>query len=52
MTLIEACDELRNVVHSAVLVVDAYEKDPDDYTALVAAVEELQSEFNRIGGED
>ena len=48
MDLLRACDELKNVVHTAELVVEAWRSDPDDYSELKDRLEELESELERI----
>lgn len=50
MDLLEACDELKAIVHTAELVVRTYEDDPDNYSAIKEHLEELASEFKRVGG--
>lgn len=48
MDLLKACDEAKAVIHSAMLVVDAWRQDPDNYSALEQALTELESELKRI----
>mgnify|MGYP001475190592 CR=1 FL=1 len=50
MDLLKACDELKAIVHTAELVVRTYEEDPDNYSAIKEYLEELASEFKRVGG--
>ena len=49
MDLLKACDELKAVVNSAQLVVNAWRTDPDDYSELKDKLEELEFELIRIG---
>ena len=48
MDLLSAADELKNVVHTAQLLVNAWQEDPDNYSALQEHLTELASEFKRI----
>ena len=48
MDILKACDDLKAVVHTAQLVVDAWREDQDDYSALKEKLEELESELVRI----
>ena len=50
MDLLKAWDELKAIVHTAELVVRTYEEDPDNYSAIKEYLEELASEFKRVGG--
>ncbi len=52
MNLLEACDELKAIVHTAAILVSTYEEDPDNYSAIKEHLEELASEFKRLDGED
>ncbi len=48
MDLTESLTEASNLIQSARLVVEAWEKDPDDYAALKQALTELRDEFKRV----
>ena len=48
MDLLKACDELKAVVHTAQLVVDAWRTDPDGYAELKDKLEVLEAELVRV----
>ena len=48
MDIPKACDDLKAVVHSAQLVVDAWRTDPDDYSELKEKLEVLEAELVRV----
>lgn len=48
MDLLQACDELKNVLHAAQLLVSAWEDDPDDYASIKEHLTDLASELRRI----
>ena len=48
MNIQESLIEASNLIHSARLVVKAWEADPDDYSELKDRLEELESELIRI----
>ena len=52
MDLLQACDELKAVVHTAQILVDAWEEDPDNYSVLEDHLKELASELKRIQGDE
>ena len=53
MDLLQACDEMKSVIHTAELLVSAWEDDKDDYAAIKEHLTDLASELRRIekGGE-
>ena len=40
--------EANNIIHSARLVIDSWEADPDNYASLKQALTELREEFKRF----
>ena len=48
MDILKACDDLKAVVQSAQLVVDAWRTDPDDYSELKDKLEVLEAELVRV----
>ena len=48
MDILESLTEAKNLLHSAKIVADTYEADPDNYSALREALDELVSEFKRV----
>ena len=52
MNVLEACDELTAIVHTAAILVSTHEEDPDNYPAIKEHLEELASDFKRMDGED
>ena len=53
MDLLQACDEMKSVIHTAELLVSAWEDDEDNYAAIKEHLTDLASELRRIekGGE-
>ena len=49
MDLQRACDELKNIIGTAEMIAVAWEKDPDNYAVLEDHLNDLVSEFKRIG---
>ncbi len=48
MNIQESLIEASNLIHSARLVIAAWEADPDDYSDLKQALTELRDEFKRV----
>ena len=48
MDLLEALDELKSVIHSAEILVSAWEDDEDNYAAIKEHLIDLASELRRI----
>ena len=48
MDIPESLIEASNLIHSARLVIAAWEADPDDYSDLKQALTELRDEFKRV----
>ena len=48
MDLLQAADELRNVVHTAQILIAAWEEDPDNYSVIEEHLTDLASELKRI----
>jgi len=50
MDIQDSLIEANNIIHSARLVIAAWETDPDDYASLKQALTELRDEFKRVDG--
>ena len=50
MDITEALQEARNLIDTARIVATTYEADPDNYSDLKEALEDLVSEFKRVEG--
>ena len=48
LDITESLNEASNLIQSAWLVVAAFEQDPDDYTSIKQAIQELADEFKRV----
>ena len=48
MDLLQAADELKSVVHTAQILIAAWEEDPDNYSVIEEHLTELASELKRI----
>ena len=48
MDLLQAADELKNVVHTAQILIAAWEEDPDNYSVIEEHLTDLASELKRI----
>ena len=48
MDLLQACDELKSVIHTAELLVSAWEDDEDNYAAIKEHLTDLATELRRI----
>ena len=48
MDLLKACDEMKSVIHSAEILVSAWEDDEDNYAAIKEHLTDLASELRRI----
>ena len=49
MDLQLACDQLKNIIGTAETIAAAWEEDPDNYAVLEEHLNNLVSEFKRIG---
>ena len=50
MDIQDSLIEANNIIHSARLVIAAWETDPDNYASLKQALTELRDEFKRVDG--
>ena len=48
MDIHDSLIEANNIIHSARLVIAAWETDPDDYASLKQALTELRNQFKRV----
>ena len=48
MDLLQAADELKAVVHTAQILIAAWQEDPDNYSVIEEHLTDLASELKRI----